>query len=72
MPDDRMTRDDVAAAQRAAHRQGFYIHLLVYVCVMALLVLINAVTPASPWWVQWPLVAWGIGVIAHGLAAFRR
>jgi hypothetical protein len=22
------------------------------------------------WWVQWPILGWRIGVIAHGLAVF--
>jgi hypothetical protein len=58
-------REDVAAIK------GFYIHLLVFVLVIALLFVINVLTN-SPWWVQWPLLGWGIGVLAHGLAVFGR
>jgi hypothetical protein len=61
----RRAREDVAAIK------GFYIHLLVYALVIALLFVINILT-SSPWWVQWPLLGWGIGVLAHGLAVFGR
>ena len=45
--------------------KGFYIHLLVFFCVMSGLAAINFVT-RTEWWVQWPFLGWGIGVIAHG------
>ena len=57
------------AKQRVEVLTGFYIHLVVFVLVMALLLVINILV--SPvWWVQWPLLGWGIGVIAHALAVF--
>jgi uncharacterized membrane protein len=50
--------------------RGFLIHLTVYVLVNALLVGINlATTPARLWFV-WPLVGWGVGVLAHAAAVF--
>lgn len=59
-----------AAKDREARRQvegllAFYIHLAVFVGVMALLVAINVLT-ATPWWVHWPLMGWGLGLLAHG------
>lgn len=51
------------------YRMGFRIHLRVYVAVQALLVVIWAVTAtASGDWTPWfvyPLLGWGIGVVAH-------
>jgi hypothetical protein len=62
----------LARAKRdVAAIKGFYIHLFVFALVMALLFFINMAT-GSVWWVQWPLLGWGIGVAAHGLAAFGR
>jgi uncharacterized membrane protein YbhN (UPF0104 family) len=49
--------------------KGFYIHLLVYVCVIAGLFAINLATK-SEWWVQWPLLGWGIGIIGHAIGVF--
>jgi hypothetical protein len=59
----------VLAQRRVEAITGFYIHLVVFVVVMALLLAVNVQT-GSDWWVQWPLMGWGIGVIAHAFAVF--
>ena len=41
--------------------KGFYIHLAVFVLVMAVLLAANA-SVGTRWWVQWPFFGWGIGV----------
>ena len=51
--------------------KGFYIHLTVFVLVIAGLFVINAATGGS-WWVQWAFLGWGIGVAAHALGVFGR
>lgn len=58
-----------AAQQRVAEIEAFYIHLLSYVLVVALLTAIN-VQSGDEWWVQWVVLGWGIGVVAHALALF--
>jgi hypothetical protein len=63
-------RRRVAAAQkRVAEVEAFYIHLLSYVFVVAVLAAINVYT-GDGWWVQWVVLGWGIGVAAHALALF--
>jgi hypothetical protein len=57
------------ARRRIAVLRGFYIHLGAYVVVNGILVAINA-SSSGGWWVQWPLIGWGIGLIGHGLAVF--
>jgi hypothetical protein len=59
------------AKRQVAAIKGFYIHLFVFVVVMATLFAINLVT-TDIWWVQWPFLGWGIGVLAHALAVFGR
>ena len=59
----------VAAQQRVAEIEAFYIHLLSYILVVALLAVINIYT-GDEWWVQWVVIGWGIGVVAHALALF--
>ena len=59
------------ARQEVEAMTGFYIHLAAFVVVNALLFVINAVSGAA-WWVQWPILGWGIGIIAHALAVFGR
>jgi hypothetical protein len=59
------------AKRQVAAIKAFYIHLTVFILVMVLLFTINALS--SPvWWVQWPLLGWGIGVLGHALAVFGR
>ncbi len=67
-------RDDERLAEvrrRVAAIKGFYIHLIVFVAVIVSLALLNAAS-GDPWWVQWVLLGWGIGVLAHALAVFGR
>ena len=59
--------------RQAKHRvraiKGFYVHVFVFVLVMALLLAINVAT-TDVWWVQWPFLGWGIGLLAHAAAVF--
>jgi len=59
------------ARRRVAALKGFYIHLSVFVLVMAGLAIVNLLT-GQRWWVLWVLLGWGIGVLAHGLAVSTR
>ena len=49
---------------------GFSIHATVYGVVNAGLLLLNLLTSPGYLWFLWPLVGWGIGLAAHGLAVF--
>lgn len=49
--------------------RGFYIHFTAYLGVNSLLLVIDLVTPGS-WWFFWPLLLWGIGVMAHAVTVF--
>ena len=57
------------AKRRVGVLKGFYIHLVTYVGVMVLLFLIDFLTGGG-WWFYWPLLVWGIGIIAHTFAVF--
>lgn len=61
-----------AAKKRVEDVKGFYSHLFVYLCVNTGLFLINLFTTGAdgPWWFQWPLMGWGIGLVIHGLSVF--
>jgi hypothetical protein len=59
------------AAQQVEAITGLYIHLIVFVLVMALLFVINwATLEDNVWWVQWPLLGWGLGVALHAWAVY--
>jgi hypothetical protein len=60
---------DIRAKKEYEAIKGFYIHFLIYVCVNLLLVAINVISGGAMW-AQWPLLGWGIGILAHGYSAF--
>lgn len=61
----------IKARQRVQELTGFWVHFTVFALVMALLFVINATSDASTdWWVQWPLMGWGIGIAAHAWGVF--
>jgi 2TM domain-containing protein len=51
-------------ATPAQKKLGFNIHALTFVPAMAVLLIVNLWT-GSPYWVQWVLLGWGIGLLAH-------
>ncbi len=64
---------------RAAAKIGFYVHFGVYVIVNVLLFFVwwftrgdTTIPGASFPWFIFPLVGWGIGLVAHYLAVFAR
>jgi hypothetical protein len=59
------------ARRRLAALKGFYIHLSVFVLVLAGLLIINSLT-GGPWWAVWVFLGWGLGVLAHALALWAR
>ena len=59
------------ARRRARQIRGFYVHVAVFVAVNILLHLINFVATPKIYWAFWPLLGWGIGLLAHGLATYR-
>lgn len=62
------------ARKRARAKIGFYVHLVVYVVVNAFLVLLwyfmnPEIVAGIPWFI-YPLVGWGVGLVAHGVFTF--
>jgi 2TM domain len=66
MDDDMKLQE---ATEHVAALKGFYIHALVYVCVMSLLIAIDMLT-GPKWWAQWPLLGWGLGLMGHAIAVY--
>ncbi|MDQ1438049.1 MAG: hypothetical protein QOK43_1678 [Acidimicrobiaceae bacterium] len=59
------TRDKKATVARVAWKT----HLHTYIWVNLMLVLIWAMTsPGGYFWPMWPMMGWGIGLVAHGTA----
>ena len=58
------------ARARAKSKYGFYVHLAVYLAVMAFLVILNIVTSPGANWSIWPLLGWGLAVMLPGVRVF--
>ena len=58
------------AINRIKEKRGFWTHLVVYIAVNTFLVAIWAVTAQGYFWPIWPILGWGIGLLAHGLSVF--
>ena len=71
MTTDPFERAAKQERQHAAARAGFWIHFGVYVAVNAMLAVIWWTNPHShsglPWFL-YPVMGWGIGIVAHFIA----
>jgi hypothetical protein len=58
--------------EQAEHRAKlvFFVHLGVFVAVNALLAYLDLTRSPDRIWFFWPLIGWGIGVVAHAIAVF--
>lgn len=60
--------EEYKIARRTARRKvRFYIHLITYLIVGALLITINLVTAPKYFWFIWPMAGWGVGLVLHGI-----
>jgi hypothetical protein len=59
-----------SALCHAAARIGFYIHLLIYGLITVLLFGIAIMHFPSTYWVEFPLLGWGLGLLMHGSIVF--
>ncbi|MGQ0831648.1 MAG: 2TM domain-containing protein [Microthrixaceae bacterium] len=57
-------------ARQILRRRAFYLHLAVYLAVQVALVAIWALVGGGFPWFLFAIVGWGIGLVAHGAAAF--
>jgi hypothetical protein len=62
-------KEKIHQARMKRRRKGFYSHLLSYLIVNAALLLMDSFTP-GPWWFQWSVFGWGIGLAFHFKALF--
>ncbi len=58
------------AIRRIRAKREFRVHLAVYLAVNALLVVIWAMTSTAYFWPVWPMLGWGVGVVAHAASIY--
>ena len=68
----RARQTGVAAVRRLYHDRGFMIHFAAYLAVNVLLIVINLATTPGKYWFYWPLLGWGLGIVAHAYGVLRR
>jgi hypothetical protein len=62
-------KEKIRKVRLKRRKAGFYSHLWSYLIVNGALLLINNFTP-GPWWFQWSVLGWGIGLAFHFKAIF--
>ena len=55
-----------------ARVRGFFLHLFVYVAVNTLLIIVNLLYMPTYYWFLFPLIGWGLLVLAHAYIVFFR
>jgi hypothetical protein len=58
------------ARKRVEELKGFYSHALIYIVVNLGLMGLNLLTSPGYYWFVWPMLGWGIGLVAHGFSVF--
>lgn len=58
------------AIRRIQAKRAFRAHFAIYLAVNVLLVLIWALTSGGYFWPVWPMLGWGIGVVAHAVSVY--
>lgn len=58
------------AERRVKELKGFYGNLTSYCLVIPFLIALNLLTSPNHLWFYWPMLGWGIGLIAHGVNVF--
>lgn len=59
-------RHEADARRHVDALKGLYVHAIIFALVMAGLLAINLLA-SKDWWVQWPLLAWGVGLAGHAV-----
>ena len=70
MTDDYETDLRRRAERRADAKLSFRANLVAYVLVNAGLVAINLITSPGYFWAIWPMLGWGLGLVAHGVTVY--
>jgi hypothetical protein len=68
------TNDEDRAYERAQKRvkelKSFYGNLISYCIIIPFLIILNLISSPRSIWFYWPMLGWGIGLVAHGMSVF--
>ena len=60
-----MENVEEVAKKRVQNRMGFIIHLTMYLAMNVGFIIIWYLTGRGYPWFMWPMIGWGIGIVAH-------
>jgi transcriptional regulator with XRE-family HTH domain len=69
-PAQSVNADEEAAFRHVRKIRGFYGHLARYVIVISALAIFNFIKSPNYFWVIWPALGWGLGILFHGMRVF--
>ena len=69
-PNASINADEQAAFRHVRKIRGFYGHLAKYVIVIGALAIFNFIKSPNYFWVIWPALGWGLGILFHGMRVF--
>jgi transcriptional regulator with XRE-family HTH domain len=69
-PLDARSHEELLAMRHVEKLRRFYRGVALYVVVITGLTVLNALTRPHHWWVVWPALGWGIGLLARAAATF--
>ncbi len=58
------------AMKRVAALKRFYSHFFIYAAIIIMLFVIDLLDQSGNFWFYWPLLGWGIAIVAHAFAVF--
>lgn len=58
------------AQKRVKELKSFYGNLISYCIIIPFLIILNLITSPRNIWFYWPMLGWGIGLVAHGMSVF--
>lgn len=58
------------AIGRIRAKQVLWVHVAVYFLVNAFLVFLWAINNTDYFWPMWPMLGWGIGIVAHAVTIY--
>jgi transcriptional regulator with XRE-family HTH domain len=62
--------EEYLALRHVRKLRAFYVHLAIYLCVNAGLVVSNLLGDRHVLWFWWPLLCWGAGLLVHAAGIF--
>lgn len=66
-PDTQLTYDEAQAIEKVKEIKGLYIHMIIFVIVIAGIWILNFATSPHIIWAIWPTLGWGLGVAGHAI-----